>query len=308
MYIKQTATILFTLLLSACQSTKIYDNRDYVKIGNASWVISSTTALNQHNIASNESKVVFIRPATNFTDQSSANIALNGRYLVSLQASHFTESLLCSGEAVISVVPTGAKSNSLIASPLTVKLEPQHTYFYLVDIDSTTQQPIITALTADQAVPLLANKSLQTHQISRIVNNCMTKEPTTALPMIKPSINTNEIPVLRLNIRFDNNQSIIKSQFQSEIAKAAKFLVNYPNVDAIIEGHTDANGNESYNQALAKRRAESVRNALISHYGIDMNRVHAISYGKSRPIADNATAVGRQQNRRVIIVIPSQVK
>lgn len=313
MYAKLTVTILATLLLSACQSSKVYDNKDIVKVGNVSWAKSGTASLNNDDIDANKSRVVFIRPGTNMTDQSSANIALNGRYLVSLQANHYTQSIVCSGEAVISVLPTGEKSNDLKALPLQVNFESKQTYFYLVDVDKSTQQPVITALSATQAQPLLADKALQTHQISRVVNNCPVQTPidtqtTSANTTVAPAIQVTEVPTLRLNILFDNDQSIIKTQYQSEISRAAKFLANYPGVDVIIEGHTDANGSDTYNHALSQRRAESVKNALISQYAIDATRIRAIGYGESQPIADNTTVAGRQENRRVMIVISSQAK
>lgn len=189
MLAKFTCTVLFALLLSACQSSSIYENKDHVKIGNVSWEKSGSTLLQHDTTSSNYSKVIFIRPATNFVDQSSANIALNGRYLVSLQANHFTESLVCSGDAAISVLPTGVKSNDLKALPLQVNLAPKQTYFYLVDVDKSTQQPVVTALSAQQAQPLLANKALQTHQISRVVNNCAAQTPintvTTTAPVVQ---------------------------------------------------------------------------------------------------------------------------
>ena len=308
MYAKLITSLLFTVLLSACQSQNISDNKDHVKLGRVSWDKSSVAPMPNKTIASNEAKVVFIRPATNLSAQSSANIALNGRYLVSLQANHFTESLVCSGDAAISVLPTGVKSNDLNALSMNVTLQPQQTYFYLVDVDPSTKQPSITALTTEQAQPLLVNTSLQSHQISRVVNNCAMQRPSmTTAPTVKPAIAVNETPNIRLNIQFDHDQSVIKSQYQSEIARAAKFLANYSGADAVVEGHTDATGRDRYNQALSQRRAEAVRNALINQYAIDATRIRAIGYGETRPIADNTTAAGRQENRRVMIVIASPV-
>ena len=83
-----------------------------------------------------------------------------------------------------------------------------------------------------------------------------------------------------------------------------RFLAQYPNSDAIIEGHTDSNGSDDYNQGLSKRRAETVKMALISKYGINPNRLTAVGYGESRPIATNETSDGRYTNRRVMVVIP----
>ena len=295
---------LFGLILSGCQTaSNISTNGDHVQVGHTTWDKSGNVGFSDTSIPTNQSRVVFIRPATNYNDQSSANIALDDRYLVSLQANHYTESLICSGNALISVLPTGVKSNNLQALPLRTTLKPQNTYFYVVDVDKTTNQPSLTAVDAQQAQQLLKNKALQTHQISRVVNNCTT--PVAVAPVVVQPIASQTIPTLRLNILFDYDKSDIKPQYQSEIAKAAQFLANYPNMQTVIEGHTDSRGSDSYNQRLSQRRADSVRSALISQYGIDANRISAIGYGESRPVATNDTDAGRQENRRVMVVIPN---
>jgi len=71
-----------------------------------------------------------------------------------------------------------------------------------------------------------------------------------------------------------------------------------------IEGYTDSTGSDALNQSLSERRAEAVRVALIDR-GIDMRRIAARGFGKSNPVANNDTAAGRQQNRRVEVVISS---
>lgn len=98
---------------------------------------------------------------------------------------------------------------------------------------------------------------------------------------------------------------LIKSAYQGEIAEAAQFLENYPNTQAIVEGHTDSNGSATYNQALSQRRAEAARQALIKHQ-VPASRIQTVAYGEQSPVATNSTAEGRQQNRRVVITIPNQ--
>jgi len=70
----------------------------------------------------------------------------------------------------------------------------------------------------------------------------------------------------------------------------------------VIEGHTDATGSPEKNQALSQQRAEAVRESLISK-GIPADRVQAVGYGESRPVADNSSPAGRATNRRVEIVV-----
>lgn len=87
-----------------------------------------------------------------------------------------------------------------------------------------------------------------------------------------------------------------------ELNILADFMKSKPEIKILIEGHTDAVGDMQTNQVLSEKRAVAVRNYLISK-GIDQNRLQTIGYGKTKPIASNATLFGRQLNRRTEIVI-----
>ncbi|HAR95495.1 MAG TPA: flagellar motor protein MotB [Deltaproteobacteria bacterium] len=91
---------------------------------------------------------------------------------------------------------------------------------------------------------------------------------------------------------------------QRTIDQLAAFLNKYPARKVVAEGHTDSRGSEAYNMRLSERRAESVRSALLAR-GISPDRVTAKGLGEMYPVANNAKAAGRQQNRRVEIVILS---
>jgi len=75
------------------------------------------------------------------------------------------------------------------------------------------------------------------------------------------------------------------------------------NVFVEIQGHTDSTGPEAYNEKLGLQRAEVVRRYLAISGGIPLHRMAAISYGESEPVADNKTRAGRQDNRRVVLVV-----
>ncbi|MDR1084691.1 MAG: OmpA family protein [Deltaproteobacteria bacterium] len=111
---------------------------------------------------------------------------------------------------------------------------------------------------------------------------------------------------INLHINFDFDKSVIKPQYYSEVQKVADFLNSHPLSTAVVEGHTDSRGTDEYNQRLSQRRADAVRAALLEQFNIDPGRIQAIGYGESRPIADNATADGRAENRRVVGVISGQ--
>jgi len=70
-----------------------------------------------------------------------------------------------------------------------------------------------------------------------------------------------------------------------------------------IGGHTDSQGAEAYNQRLSEARAATVKNYLSLERKVDANRLTAIGYGESNPVATNATAAGRAQNRRITFTV-----
>lgn len=99
-------------------------------------------------------------------------------------------------------------------------------------------------------------------------------------------------------VYFDTNKSAVKGTSATTLNKLAGIFKEYPNSVILVEGHTDSAGPEDYNLDLSKRRAESVTNYLISQ-GINAGRFTTKWYGESQPKADNATAEGKAQNRRV---------
>lgn len=113
---------------------------------------------------------------------------------------------------------------------------------------------------------------------------------------------------ISLQVNFANNSADVTGEYNSDIAAVADFLKKYAGVSADIEGHTDSNGAESYNQSLSQRRAEAVKMILVNKYGIDAGRLQAIGYGESKPVADNGTAEGRLANRRVVAVMKAEVE
>jgi len=103
-------------------------------------------------------------------------------------------------------------------------------------------------------------------------------------------------------VLFELNKAVIRSEFEDELADFAKALVDHPDVDIRIEGHTCSVGPDSYNQQLSERRAGAVFSALQSQ-GVDPSRMLAVGYGPARPEFDNSTREGRVKNRRVEIVV-----
>lgn len=103
-------------------------------------------------------------------------------------------------------------------------------------------------------------------------------------------------------ILFDVEESSLKPVAQQNIRELAETLKKYEDTNILIEGHTDNTGADAFNQNLSEERAQSVSDYLNS-LDIPNSRITTTGYGEQQPIADNSTAQGRQQNRRVEIAI-----
>lgn len=104
------------------------------------------------------------------------------------------------------------------------------------------------------------------------------------------------------DVLFSTGKAELKAGSQDRLTKLVAFLGKYPDRTVIVEGHTDSVGSDETNQVLSQRRADAVRAYLLAQ-GVAANRVTAVGKGESLPVADNGNAAGRQQNRRVEIVI-----
>ena len=108
------------------------------------------------------------------------------------------------------------------------------------------------------------------------------------------------------DVLFDTGQATLKPGAKEKLAKVSGILLAYPTLHLTVEGHTDSVGGDDYNQKLSEKRADSVREYLVSN-GIATANIEAHGYGKDRPVATNDTAAGRQQNRRVEMVVNGDV-
>lgn len=107
------------------------------------------------------------------------------------------------------------------------------------------------------------------------------------------------------DVLFDLNKAELKPGAINSMQKLAEFLGEYSERKVLIEGFTDSTGEEQYNQQLSERRANAVRDTLMEQ-GIAANRIRTHGYGESFPVASNKSAAGRQQNRRIEIIVSDQ--
>jgi len=104
------------------------------------------------------------------------------------------------------------------------------------------------------------------------------------------------------DVLFDTGKYTLKPDTKISLAKVAGILQAYPGLKLQVEGYTDSVGGDDYNQKLSENRAGSVKDFLVSQ-GVSIDNITAAGYGKTHPVADNATSQGRAQNRRVNLVV-----
>ena len=114
-----------------------------------------------------------------------------------------------------------------------------------------------------------------------------------------------------LLLRFDSDvlfavdSAALTGGARATLEEVGGVINQYDKTAVVVQGHTDSTGSEQHNQELSDRRANSVRGYLVDR-GVDDARIAAIGYGETYPVADNDTTAGRQQNRRVTIMLKAK--
>lgn len=107
------------------------------------------------------------------------------------------------------------------------------------------------------------------------------------------------------NLLFDVDSSNVRPDGRAVLEDVAGVLMEYPKTAVVIQGHTDSTGSEQHNLDLSRRRAEAAERYLVGR-GVTPSRMTAIGYGESYPVAGDSNESGRQQNRRVDILLKAK--
>ena len=104
-------------------------------------------------------------------------------------------------------------------------------------------------------------------------------------------------------VQFKFDSATLDKAFQTQLDEIAQAVMENPNTIVVLEGRTDSIGDHEYNMRLGERRVEAVRRYLAVDKSIPVYRIHEISFGAAKPIADNGSRDGREKNRAVTVSV-----
>ena len=169
---------------------------------------------------------------------------------------------------------------------------------------------ISTALkfSAMSAALVLAACTTQPEAVATQQPPVATQQPPARPPVVTNSAIPGSAEDFRVNVgdtvRFDYDKYDIRDGDKAVLQRQAAWLAKYPNVRITVEGHADERGTREYNLALGARRANSVKEYLVS-LGTASGRLETVSYGKERPVCSESTESCWAQNRRGVTTITS---
>ncbi len=112
--------------------------------------------------------------------------------------------------------------------------------------------------------------------------------------------------LLHAKLIFDSAKYTLRPAAREKLAKIAGVVSGHAGLQLMVEGHTDSQGGDAYNQQLSEQRGSAVRDYLIEQ-GMAADSISSQGFGKGRPVASNETGAGRQENRRVEIVVSGEI-
>lgn len=251
-------------------------------VNNISWQASESVPLSKFDLPApkNSSHLIFIR-ADNDKQDEHTKIRIDRKFLTSLSSNNYITEVVCPG--IHSITLSSAKDDVSKNSLLLIAKNNTNNFILVNNKDLTIQE-----ITPQYAKQIFKdnNLRLQTHQISRVRNQC--KEGSMEIKAPK-----------NLYFLFPSAKAEISSADNGQLRAIGSFMQINKQVKVLLIGHTDSVDTEKYNLALSKKRANTVKTHLVHDYQIDPKRIKTTGFGEIKPIDTNTTEDGRQKNRRV---------
>ncbi len=171
------------------------------------------------------------------------------------------------------------------------------------DADAARAQASTEAQKAQQAAAEADRLRQQAEQDKNQLREQLLQQFNAVLPTVET---TRGLVVNMQDVLFDTGKYTLKEPAKIALARISGIVISHPGLNLQIEGYTDSTGTAEFNQKLSEQRANTVRDFLMSQ-GVNTQNMNAVGYGENYPVAPNDNASGRQQNRRVQLVVSGEV-
>jgi OOP family OmpA-OmpF porin len=135
------------------------------------------------------------------------------------------------------------------------------------------------------------------------IDQCPNTPPGTRVDAVGCPLPVAQVASIKLKVNFAFDSDAVQERYFTDLAELAAFLKRFEDVYVDIEGHTDSVGPDDYNMQLSQRRAQAVVDVLVKDHGIAPQRLNAVGFGETKPVASNDTKEGRAENRRVMATL-----
>lgn len=242
-----------------------------------------------NKLPSNMANMVFLREADNRDRHTAVNIGVNNRYQASLHGGNYTAVPSCAGKNTISTLITKKKVNNLEVLPNSYTMQPNKNYYFEIFVDDAGNSQA-TPIAPEAALKKLKGKPLQSHTLSRVVqNNC---------PSVQNNTPVSQPVKLTGMYFFDFNAAKLNDNERQRVYTLAQKILDsgYRNYHVTLAGHADPVGNVAYNRALSDKRVSDVMDALTTG-GINPNQIRKAVLGESTPTTMDCSAISKQSSR-----------
>jgi OOP family OmpA-OmpF porin len=173
--------------------------------------------------------------------------------------------------------------------------------FYLISSATSAaqkglQEAVVKVNASSRVIPMAAVMDYPSY-----ISGALFTVKTTSYMRLKPK--TEVVGIIGNDMLFDFDSTAVRSEYIAKLDLLGTFLQKTPGAFVVAAGFTDSSGDEEYNLALSDRRVSSLKQYLVQNFNVNPARIVTLWFGELNPVGDNATAEGRQRNRRVEIAV-----